>query len=150
LKLQIRNKQDALAGALFFVSGVITLIVSTEYSAGTALRMGPGYFPTILGGILAALGLIIAARSLWISGGIERQWKWRPLIVVLGAIVLFGLFLESLGLVGTAFALILVSRFGGYRYDPREVLALGAFMTLLVAVLFVYGLGLPIRLWPEF
>ncbi|MBI5967269.1 MAG: tripartite tricarboxylate transporter TctB family protein, partial [Deltaproteobacteria bacterium] len=65
MRIKIRNPKDLYAGLVFIFFGVFALLMARSYPMGNAMRMGPGYFPSILGGSLALLGLVVAARSLW-------------------------------------------------------------------------------------
>ena len=105
----LKNPKDFWAGVLFAAMGAAFAIIVKvyEYPMGTASRMGAGYFPFLLGVIMALLGLIIIVQALLTSGGPVTKFAWRPLFWVLGAFVLFGLTAKWLGL-GIAIVLLLV------------------------------------------
>lgn len=149
MKITIRNSNDFVAGLIFIFFGTIVLVVSRDYSMGTAVRMGPGYFPSILGGILLLLGITISIGGL---GGVKeplKSWGFRPIIFILGSVLAFAYLLEHIGLVLTNFALICLSSFAGKEFRLREVIILYALLTLIAVAVFSYGLGMPLNLWPE-
>jgi hypothetical protein len=147
--MQIRNPKDFCAGLLFIAFGLFTVVTARAYPMGTAFRMGPGYFRSILGGVLACLGVIVAARALWTAGGTVASPQPRPLLLVLASVVAFAVLVHSAGLVVATLALVLVSALGGWEVRLGEVAVLSAVLVALAIVVFVYGLGLPLPLWPR-
>jgi hypothetical protein len=95
----IRHPKDFFAGLLFIEFGVAAIVIGSNYALGTAARMGPGYFPRILGILLIALGLALALRALRLSGPPVPAFKWRPLLVVLMSVAAFGLIVNYAGVV---------------------------------------------------
>lgn len=110
--------------------------------------MGPGYFPTILGGLLILLGLIIAFRSLLLTGEGIKKVELRPLVMVLVSVVAFAFLIQPLGLILATLALVILSCLGGWEFRFREMVLLYLMLAALAACLFVYGVGLPIKVWP--
>jgi hypothetical protein len=149
MQLRVRNWKDLYSGLIFLVCGALFTIVARNYPMGTALRMGPSYFPTILGSLLALLGVVIALRSLVVTGEPISPIRFRPLLLILAAVLLYGFLLDRLGLVIATVALIFVSALGGHEFRLREVLILTAILVALSVGAFVYGLGLPFPLWPR-
>lgn len=149
MKIKIRSSKDFYSGLIFIFFGVLAVLVARNYPTGTALSMGPGYFPTILGGVLTLLGLIIAARALWVSGEEVKSLALRPLVFVLGANLAFAVMIRSLGLVLATLALVFVSSLGGWEFRLREVTILAFVLTGVAVALFVYSLGLPLNVWPQ-
>jgi len=150
--VRIGNQKDFWSGILFQVLGIGFVLLAQEYKMGTAQRMGPGYFPTLLGGLLAVLGIVIAIqglRSNSAAGDIERL-HFRQLVIVLGAVVLFGALLRPAGLVIALLVLISLSAYASHEFRLREVLPLAALLVLMVLAVFIWGLGLVIPLWPAF
>lgn len=115
---------------------------------GTAVRMGPGYFPSILGGLLALLGFFIFVRSIASKSQGLRSIHVRPLILVLGAVVGFALLLNRLGLVLATFFLVFFSSLGGWDFRVREFILLYIVLTIISVTFFVWVLGLQFKLWP--
>lgn len=149
MKIKIRYRRDFYSGLIFIFFGALAVLIARYYPMGTAVRMGPGYFPTILGGALALLGLIVSARSLWLSGEAIKLLALRPLVFVLGATLAFAYLIEPLGLVLATLALVIISSLGGWGFRLREVALLSLVLAVLAVGLFVYGLGLPFNMWPQ-
>ncbi len=149
MRLKSWNSKDFYAGVVFVFFGITALLVARTYPMGNAMRMGPGYMPTILGGILALLGLVIAARALWLSGEAISAWALRPLLLVLGAVLAFAVLVEPLGLVLAVLALVVTGCLGGSEFRLCEVAVLSLVLVVLAVAVFVYGLGLPFGMWPK-
>jgi hypothetical protein len=147
-----KHQKDFWSGVMFLVTGLAFAGLSQQYEMGTAQRMGPGYFPTVLGGLLALLGLVIAIRG-FASGAPDsnvERFHFGPLTVVLGAVTLFGVLLRPAGLVVALLVLIGVSAYASHEFRIREVIPLAAALLLLVLAVFIWGLGLVIPIWPAF
>ena len=138
-----------LSGLLFLLIGLAAIVVARDYPFGTAMRMGSGYFPTVLGGILVLFGAFLIAR-----GARSRDqappltWGWRPLACIVLSMMLFGFLLPRVGLVPALVVLFFVSAAGGREFRLREVLVLSVVMTVFAAVVFLYVLKLPFQLFP--
>ena len=157
MAFRIRDKKDLYAGLMFMGFGAGFLIIAggvpgvaslPGYSMGTAVRMGPAYFPTILGGILAALGLIVFIRGLTIEGPPPNPTHWRPLLWILSSVVLFGFLVQPAGIIIASVVLVLVCAFGGHEFDWKEMLIEAVILAVSVVAIFSWGLGLPFKLWP--
>jgi hypothetical protein len=198
--MKVSNGKDFWAGVMFAAFGLAFMIVAQNYSMGTAVRMGPAYFPTVLGGMLAILGGIILFQS-FISKGMPtwRVFQFRPiqfvaglvlgvvayytqvffhglglageaahtilagiailllfaafgdrsLWIVLFAVVIFGYLLKPLGLVIAVGALVFVSAYGGHEFKVKEATILFVALAIFSVASFVYGLGLPMNVWPS-
>ena len=112
--------------------------------------MGAGYFPFVLGCVMAVLGFIIIAQSLVTTGTPISKFAWRPLIWVLSAFVIFGLTAKWLGLVIAIVLLVMISAYGGHEFKLKESLISSAILAAGSIAVFVYGLKLPFPIWPEF
>ncbi len=148
----VRNPKDFWAGVLFVASGVAAIVLVRRHPFGTTAAMGPSYFPTVLGALLAFLGALAVSRSLrptkaQVAMGSARA---RPLVLVLASVVAFGVTLPTLGLVVASMLLVVVSRAATSGFRPVEVLVFGGALTALCAVVFVWGLKMPMPLWPAF
>ena len=110
--MKIRAPKDFWAGLMFIAFGVAFTWVAQNYQMGTSVRMGPAYFPTMLGGILAVIGIAITIQSLIVSAGPVAKFYFRPLVLIVLATVLFGLALKPLGLVIAVAILVIVGAFG--------------------------------------
>jgi putative tricarboxylic transport membrane protein len=146
--MKIRAPKDFWAGLMFIAFGVGFVWVAQNYQMGTSVRMGPAYFPTMLGGILAVIGLAILIQSLITAGGPVGKFYFRPLILIVLATVLFGILLKPLGLVLSLAVLVGVGAFGGFEFRWKEVAILYVVLAVFSVLVFVKGLGLPIPVWP--
>jgi Tripartite tricarboxylate transporter TctB family len=148
--VRIANPRDFCAGLLFGGFGLfMALYAAMNYKLGTAVRMGPGYFPTWVGAIVALLGLALAISSLRVEGPRLPRLAWRPTLFILGGSVAYGYLLKPLGLVLATILVVLISAAGGHEFRWRETLLLAVALALFALGVFVYGLGLPFPLWPE-
>ena len=148
MNIKIRHTKDLSSGLIFIFLGIIGMILAHSLPMGSASQMGAGYFPFILGAFLALLGLIIALRSLWAEGEAIKPWELRPLLGVLGGVLAFSFLIQPLGLVLAIFFLIVISYWGGWNSRFLEVFILFFILAGLAVGVFVYGLRLPIRVWP--
>jgi hypothetical protein len=148
VKPTLFGNKDFLAGLLFLAIGAGAIVVARDYHFGTAMRMGSGYFPTVLGGILASFGLFLAVRGFRSGVTAVLTWGWWPLACTTASMVAFGFLLPRLGLVPALVALFFVSAAGGKEFRLVEVLALTAAMTAFAVGVFVYVLKLPFQLFP--
>lgn len=146
----IRHPKDFWSGVIFIALGIFAIVYGLKYSLGTAARMGPGYFPRILGILLILLGSILALRALRLDGPPVPRWKWRPTVVVLGSVVLFGLIVQSVGVALSTVVLIMVSSAASHEFRPKEALIASVFLAALAVGVFVIGLKLQLPIWPWF
>jgi hypothetical protein len=143
MKLTLRNNKDFWAGLMFAGTGAVAMFIARTYPFGTTLRMGPGYFPRVLGGILICFGIYVMLRGLRNNEQIKGNWSIRALIVLPLAVVLFGVVMELVGFIPALAVLILVSAASGREFKFKEVLLLTVFLTVLSVAMFIWGLGLP-------
>lgn len=148
MRLTIHNPRDFYAGLIFLFFGVLAATLSRDYPIGSAMRMGPGYFPFVLGAILALLGVAICARSLALRGQVIERVDSRALILVLTAVAAFAATIESAGIIIAATLVLVIGAAASRESRHREVIALTLLLVALTVGVFVYGLGLPFRLWP--
>jgi hypothetical protein len=151
--LSIIRRRDVLAGLLFMGLAVFALVVSRNYSMGTALRMGTGYVPRLLSWILFGLGLLVLVQDVLARGeeapaDDEALPVWRPLFFVTLSIVVFGLTIERFGLVISIMLLVGVGSLAGAGKRYLETLIAGVVMAAASVAIFVWGLGLVIPIWP--
>jgi hypothetical protein len=144
----IRHPKDFYAGLVFVAFGVAAITIGSNYTLGSAARMGPGYFPRILGILLIALGAILALRALRLNGAPIPAWKWRPTLVVLGSVVLFGLIVNDVGLVLSTILLIVLASAASHEFRPKESVISAVLLAALAVGVFVLGLNLQIGIGP--
>jgi len=146
---RIRSTQDFWTGVVFAAFGTITAVLSAGYPLGSASRMGPGYFPMLLGIILALIGIAILVRSLTSEEGghVSRLHMW-PLVRLLLSIVAFGLLLNPLGLIVAAFVAVLIAAWAGPEFRPGEATVTALVLALGSWIVFVVALKQTMPLWP--
>ena len=149
--MKIKSPKDFWAGVMFICFGAFAIAWSlTHYQMGTAVRMGPGYFPTMLGGLLAVLGVAVLIESLVVVGPPVPQFHFRPLLLISLACVAYGYLMKPLGLILATVALVFISAFGGHEFKWKEVSILSVILVLFSVLVFVKGLTLPFPLCPQF
>lgn len=151
--MKIKSQRDFVSGLMFLVVGVAFAWGATEYSFGTSARPGPGYFPFGLGILLAILGALVLFKALTLEsegGDPIGNIAWRPLLVIVAAVAVFGLALPRLGLICTLPLLITMSALAGKEFQWRDVLISSVVLTLGSWALFIWGLKLTIPVWPVF
>jgi len=146
----IRHPKDFWSGVLFMAIGLFAIFYGMKYTLGSAARMGPGYFPRILGILLILIGAILALRSFRLQGPPLPRWKWRPTVVVLGSVVLFGAIVQWAGIALSTVILIVGSSAASPEFRPREALIVGVLLAALAVGVFVIGLKLQLPIWPAF
>jgi hypothetical protein len=145
---QLGNNKDFLAGLLMLAIGGGGMYMALDYPFGSALRMGPGYFPRVLAGVLIAFGVFVLIRGLRKFAAVQGRWGWKPLAFITVALVAFGWIMDKWGLIPALVVMFIVSALGGHEFKWKEVLILTAVMSAFAVGVFVYGLGLPYQLWP--
>jgi hypothetical protein len=151
--VRIKSQRDFVAGLMFVAIGVAFAIGATNYSLGTSAKPGAGYFPLILGALLAVLGAAVLFKALTIEsdgGDPIGDIAWKPLILIIGAVIAFGFGLPRLGMVITVPLLVIVSSLAGDEFGWKGVAITAVVLTVGCWGVFVKGLGLSIPLWPTF
>jgi hypothetical protein len=146
--MQIRAPKDFWSGVMFAAFAAVAVLAARGYSPGSAGKMGPGYFPLLLGGMLGALGAILIGRSLVLDGEALPRFHIRPLIAIAAAVCLFGAMIEPLGLVVALAVLTVVSAWAGPQFRWAEALALALALIVFSVAVFVHALGLSLNVWP--
>ena len=146
----IRNPKDFGSGCLFAGFGLVAVVLGATYPAGTAARMGPGYFPRALGVILIVLGAILILKSLRTNGARISLPTLKPLVVVLGSVLLFGLTVVPLGLVLATVLLVLASSVASHEFRWKEATIASLILAVFVVAVFSYGLKLQLPILPAF
>ncbi len=146
----VKSPKDFWAGVLFISFGLAAVLIAREYPIGTAGRMGPGYFPRALGIIMIALGALLSLRALKINGPKIELLSFKPLLIVLGSVVLFALVAPKLGLVVATILLILASSTADREYRWRESMIASVVLAIFTVAAFSWGLKLQLPIWPVF
>ena len=144
----IRHPKDFYSGLIFVAFGIAAIVIGSIYPLGTAARMGPGYFPRILGIMLIVLGAALSLRALKIKGEPIAKWHWKPTLVVLGSVVLFGYIVNFAGLVVSTIILIVMASWASPEFRLKESVISGVLLASLVVGVFVIGLKLQLPIWP--
>jgi putative tricarboxylic transport membrane protein len=147
--VKIRSQIDFWCGVIFVAIGVAFMLLAQEYRIGTAARMGPGYFPTLLGGFLAAIGLSLVVPALIRDGAPFPSLHLRPLLAVLVGIAVFAVLFQPLGFVLSLAALIVIASLADPDLRLVEIACLTVFLVTFAVLVFVLLLGLPFNLWPD-
>lgn len=149
--MKIKSQRDFWSGLMFLVVGVMFAWGASDYSFGSSARPGPGYFPFGLGILLALMGALVLFKALTLEsegGDPIGAFAWRPLLIIVAAIAVFGLALPRLGLACTLPLLITLSALASSEFRWRDVLISSVVLTVGSWALFIVGLKLTIPLWP--
>lgn len=144
-----KSLKDILSGLIFVGLGLAFGIAAYGYDIGTALRMGPGYFPIVLAGALCAFGLAILVKGLVAATGTDDLgvFPWRGVVLLLASLAFFGATIRGLGLVPALFITVALAAMSSRQNTPRGALLLAAGMTLFCVLIFTWGLGVPLALF---
>lgn len=159
--MKIKSQKDFYAGIMFLTVGVAFAWGATTYNVGTGARMGPGYFPLMLGILLAIIGAVITFTATVIEtedGEKIGKWAWKPLIFVLASNFIFGILLGGLpslgipamGMILAIYGLTFVASLAGDTFKPKEVFVLATVLAAGSYVAFVWALKLEFPVWPSF
>jgi len=142
----IRSNKDFLTGIIYLAigSGAVLIAVLGDYKIGTAVKMGPAYFPLVLSFILILIGLISLIRSFIRQGTPIGAFTVTGLMLVVVPTILFGLLVRKVGLIVVLPMLVIVSSFASRQFKWGPVLALAAGLTIFCTIVFLKGLGVPI------
>ena len=143
MKFDWRSNRDFFAGLLYILLGAVGMWIARDYPFGSALRMGPGYFPSVLGGMMIAFGIAVLLMGVKNNEKIQGNWSIRALIVLPLATVVFGVLMEEAGFIPAMLALIPLSAAAGREFKWLEVAALTIGLTIVCAIGFIRLLGLP-------
>jgi hypothetical protein len=144
-------RRDFLAGLFFVAIGLGFFVVSRTYNLGSASRMGPGYFPMLLGGVLVFIGALVSLKSLRQTSDEEEgvPVAVKSAAIIIGSTLLFALALTYAGLVIAVIVLVVAASAAVGRQFKWQTYALAAGLAAFSALLFVTLLGLPVPLWPN-
>jgi hypothetical protein len=143
------RRQDFWAGLLFILCGAVGLYLAKDLTFGTSTRMGAGYLPRVLSWGVLGLGIIVLVRGYFAGNKVEIDFRYRPVILVLGSIAVFGLMIERAGLAFTVFVATIVASAGLRDVRWIEGVIFAAVLAAFSVLVFVMGLKLPIPMWPR-
>ena len=145
--MKITSQEDFWAGLMFVGFGVAAIVIARDYPFGSAMRMGPGYFPTIIGGALIALGATIAALGFkWKGEGIG-PFPWRAMVLMSDAFIAFAWGIDNVGFIPSLAALIVISSLSSRHTKWLEIAIESVVLIVGSWAVFIYGIGLPFPLW---
>ena len=159
--MRIKSQRDFFAGLMFLVVGVAFAWGANTYSVGSGARMGPGYFPLMLGIVMALIGAAIMFTGLAVDtadGEPIGRWAWKQIVFVLGANLAFGVLLGGLpsfgvpamGMIMAIYALTIIASMAGNEFNFKKVLVLATVLAIGSYVAFIWALKLQIQVWPTF
>ena len=148
LQVPVRAPQDLAAGLLIAAFGLAALWLGRDWPTGTLAYVQSGFFPRMIGLLMVLAGAVVTGRSLLAHGAGLPAWGWRPLLGVTAAVLAFAGTVELLGLVPAVLILVGLGNLAGQPLRPVPLAFLGGTLAAGCVALFVWGLGLPLRVWP--
>lgn len=145
--MKITNPEDFWAGIMFLIFGILAVYISQDYPMGSAMRMGPGYFPTYLGVLLIVLGTIVSLLSLKTEGERIRPFPWKPMFWLSLSFIIFAWGIDHIGFVPSLLGLIVCSAAAGQVFNVKEVLVLSVVLVASMVGIFIFGIELPYPLF---
>lgn len=146
MALPVRNTKDFWAGVIYLVVGLGALIIARDYGMGTATRMGPGYFPIVLGALLALIGSAAVLRSFFAKPERVGTFALKGMLVVFVATVLFAVLLRGGGFIVALSVLVVAGSYASVKFRWGWALTLAAGLVTFCVIVFVYALGVPLPL----
>jgi len=140
----IRSAKDFWSGLIYICLGSSAMIIARDYSMGTAVRMGPAYFPTLLGGLLIFIGTISVIRSFVVTATTIGAFAFKGIFLVIGATLLFGAIVRGAGLIVALPLLVIISAYASVHFRWRTTLIMAAGLVTFCVFVFVKGLGIPL------
>jgi len=159
--VKIKSQKDFFAGLMFAVVGGAFAWGASTYNVGNGARMGPGYFPLMLGILMSLIGLAIMFTSMTAEtedGEPIGKWAWKQIVYIIGANLAFGLLLGGLpsigvpamGMIVAIYALVIIASLAGHEFDLKKVLVLATVLAIGSYIAFIWALKLQIQVWPTF
>jgi hypothetical protein len=159
--MKIKSQKDFFSGLMFMAAGIAFAWGATNYTIGEGARMGPGYFPLVLGILLSLIGAFVVFEALVVEtedGEKIGKFAWKPLVFIIGSNIVFGLCLggipklgiPALGLIVGIYALTFIASMAGEEHKNKEVIVLATFLAILSYLAFIVLLKLQFPVWPSF
>ena len=145
--VRVKSPQDLGAGLVFLLIGLAGIYFGSDLTFGTAARMGPGYFPTLLSWLIIAIGLVVGFQGVAVEGPPIEPVQLRPILFIIAAILVFGFLIESIGLALTAVLLTIFAAYARREVKLGETVLLGVGLGIFTVVVFVYVLGQALPAW---
>lgn len=142
-----KDLRDFWAGLLYLIIGAAALYMAADYEMGTAISMGPGYFPKVLSGLLIAIGAISLIRSFLIEGEPLKGFALSKIIFVTIAIVAFALLVEGAGLAIAVMVVFFISAAASTFFNWKFTLGIALGAAIFCSLVFVKGLGIPLPIF---
>ncbi len=143
------ERADLWSGLMFVAFGAFALWAGADYPQGVPSRIGPGYLPRLLGMLLACIGIGLMFRAWWTTETVDAKVAWRPLLLILAAVVAFALVFEASGLVPAVLATVAIANSAASENKWTTAVVLGAILAFFAWALFVKGLALPLPVWSK-
>ncbi len=143
MSMEFFSKKDFWAGMMFIGFGAGSVIVARDYRFGSALRMGPGFFPIILGGILILFGIYVLIKGVRSNEKIKVSWSPRALILLPLSLLLFGILMKEAGFIPAVAAVVFGSAAAGREFKLTQVLLATVVLIVLSTAIFIWGISLP-------
>lgn len=144
----VRNPTDFLAGIFLLICAALAAWFGQPLKVGTAFRMGPGYVPMLLAALLAGFGVLLCLFGLFRKGGRLEPWHIRPIVLVLGSLLVFGLTIERTGLLIASVLAVSIASLAQAGPQYRQIALLAAGLAIGACLLFPLALQLPLRILP--
>lgn len=141
---RIRNPKDFWTGIIYLATGLAAVVIARDYPMGSVLKMGPGYFPIVLGALLALIGFVSLIRSFIVPGEPIGAIAVKGLLFVIGGTLIGAALIRSAGAAIALPVLVLISAYASVRFRWAPMVALAAGLTIFCVVVFLYGLGIPL------
>ena len=159
--MKIKSQKDFWAGLMYMAVGIAFAVGAKNYTIGTGARMGPGYFPMILGVLLTLIGAAVSFKGLSsgpADGDPVGKWAWKQVFYILAANFAFGVLLvgipswgiPAIGLIVAIYALVFIASMAGHEFRAKEVFILATVLAIGSYLAFVWALNLQFPVWPSF
>jgi hypothetical protein len=159
--MNIKSQKDFYTGLIYMGVGAAFALGATTYNVGNSARMGPGYFPLMLGMLLAILGAVITFRSMVVeteNGEKIGAWAWKPLFFIIAANLIFGALmgglpsikLSAMGMIAAIYVLTFIASLASEEFKFKEIVILATVLAVMSYLAFIVLLKLQLQAWPAF